>query len=88
MWRKIAELGLTTSYHSDNKIQRLLKIVQFLAYVPVDDVFVLFDKIKAAIDDGSVSSGTLEHSQPSSKLSSKDQQLHRGLAQLVFRHAQ
>ena len=51
MWRKIAELGLTPIYHSDKAIARLLQIVQFLAFVPVDHVILLFDEIKMKWQD-------------------------------------
>ncbi len=42
MWRKIQELGLAGIYKSDEKLRKILKLPQILAFVPAEDVPDLF----------------------------------------------
>ena len=51
MWRRISELGLSIDYNTNAQVKRELKIIQFLAFVPVDHVIDLFVELKAALGD-------------------------------------
>ena len=51
MFRKIQELGLAFSYTSDERIRKLLKLPQVLAYVPIADISELFKELKNSLTD-------------------------------------
>ncbi|RNA33573.1 hypothetical protein BpHYR1_012155 [Brachionus plicatilis] len=50
VWRKIQEFGLCVPYEKLIEYRKILKVPQVLAFVPPNDVNVLFNKIKASLD--------------------------------------
>ena len=51
MWRKIGELGLTVTYKEDASVRKCLKMVQFLAFIPIADVVDVFEELTAEIGE-------------------------------------
>jgi hypothetical protein len=46
MWRRITVEGLRNAYVNNEATRKILKLPQVLAFVPIDDVVIIFKKIK------------------------------------------
>ena len=46
MWRRITDEGLRNAYVNNEATRKILKLPQVLAFVPIDDVVIIFKKIK------------------------------------------